>query len=275
MNAVLALALEEFREGLRNRWVVGAIILFATLSLSLAFLGSTPVGELKVSRLAVTVVSLASLSVYLVPLIALALSFDTLVGERERGTLLLLLTYPVARWQVVIGKYLGQVLILGLAIALGYGCAGLVLALVDDETAGGWRAYGAMMASSWLLGCVFAALGCLISALVRQRATAMGLAIGLWLAMVLVYDLAVLGLLMADTEQRLSAPMFSALMTLNPADAYRVFNLTTLDGSALVSGVGTLGAQSSPSAGLLLGSLVIWTILPLLAALFVFRRQEL
>ena len=275
MNAVLALALEEFREGLRNRWVVGAIILFATLSLSLAFLGSTPVGELKVSRLAVTVVSLASLSVYLVPLIALALSFDTLVGERERGTLLLLLTYPVARWQVVIGKYLGQVLILGLAIALGYGCAGLVLALVDDETAGGWRAYGAMMVSSWLLGCVFAALGCLISALVRQRATAMGLAIGLWLAMVLVYDLAVLGLLMADTEQRLSAPMFSAVMTLNPADAYRVFNLTTLDGSALVSGVGTLGAQSSPSAGLLLGSLVIWTILPLLAALFVFRRQEL
>ncbi len=275
MNAVLALALEEFREGLRNRWVVGAIILFATLSLSLAFLGSTPVGELKVSRLAVTVVSLASLSVYLVPLIALALSFDTLVGERERGTLLLLLTYPVARWQVVIGKYLGQVLILGLAIALGYGCAGLVLALVDDETAGGWRAYGAMMVSSWLLGCVFAALGCLISALVRQRATAMGLAIGLWLAMVLVYDLAVLGLLMADTEQRLSAPMFSALMTLNPADAYRVFNLTTLDGSALVSGVGTLGAQSSPSTGLLLGSLVIWTILPLLAALFVFKRQEL
>ena len=275
MNAVLALALEEFREGLRNRWVVGAIILFATLSLSLAFLGSTPVGELKVSRLAVTVVSLASLSVYLVPLIALALSFDTLVGERERGTLLLLLTYPVARWQVVIGKYLGQVLILGLAIALGYGCAGLVLALVDAETAGGWRAYGAMMASSWLLGCVFAALGCLISALVRQRATAMGLAIGLWLAMVLVYDLTVLGLLMADTEQRLSAPMFSALMTLNPADAYRVFNLTTLDGSALVSGVGTLGAQSSPSAGLLLGSLVIWTILPLLAALFVFKRQEL
>jgi Cu-processing system permease protein len=275
MNAVLALALEEFREGLRNRWVVGAIILFATLSLSLAFLGSTPVGELKVSRLAVTVVSLASLSVYLVPLIALALSFDTLVGERERGTLLLLLTYPVARWQVVIGKYLGQVLILGLAIALGYGCAGLVLALVDDETAGGWRAYGAMMVSSWLLGCVFAALGCLISALVRQRATAMGLAIGLWLAMVLVYDLTVLGLLMADTEQRLSAPMFSALMTLNPADAYRVFNLTTLDGSALVSGVGTLGAQSSPSTGLLLGSLVIWTILPLLAALFVFKRQEL
>ncbi len=63
-------------------------------------------------------------------------------------------------------------------------------------------------------------------------------------------------------------------MTLNPADAYRVFNLTTLDGSALVSGLGTLGAQSSPNTGLLLGSLVIWTILPLLAALFVFRRQE-
>ena len=42
-----------------------------------------------------TVVSLASLTVFLVPLIALLLAYDAIVGEAERGTLLLLLAYPV------------------------------------------------------------------------------------------------------------------------------------------------------------------------------------
>jgi Cu-processing system permease protein len=275
MRALLILALEELREGLRNRWVAGAIALFGALSLSLALLGSTPVGELKVSALTVTVVSLASLSVYLVPLIALALSFDTLVGERERGTLLLLLTYPVARWQVVGGKYIGQIVILGLAIALGYGSAGLVLAVSGEGAVEGWPGYAAMMGSSWLLGGVFAALGCLVSVLVRQRSTAIGVAIGLWLAMVLIYDLAVLGLLIADTGQTLPTSLFSALMTINPADAYRVFNLTGANGSGLVSGVVTLDAHASPSTGLLLASLITWIALPLAAAMIAFKRQEL
>ena len=41
------------------------------------------------------VVSLSSLTIFLVPLIALLLSHDAIVGEAERGTLLLLLSYPV------------------------------------------------------------------------------------------------------------------------------------------------------------------------------------
>ena len=59
----------------------------------------------------VSVVSRTSLSVYLLPLIALLLAFDALVGEFERGTMLLLLSYPVARWQVVMGKFSGHTMI--------------------------------------------------------------------------------------------------------------------------------------------------------------------
>ena len=105
IRPILALAAAEFQEGLRNRWVLSSVLLLSVLAFSLALLGTSPIGETRVGALSVTTVSLASLSVYLLPLLALMLSFDALVGEAERGTLNLLLTYPVARWEVIVGKF--------------------------------------------------------------------------------------------------------------------------------------------------------------------------
>ncbi|MGI9436388.1 MAG: ABC transporter permease subunit, partial [Geminicoccaceae bacterium] len=90
MNAVVALAANEFRLGLRNRWVALAILLLGGLALALAMLGTAPAGTSGVDPLTTTSVSLASLSIYLLPWIALLLAHDSIVGEQERGTLLLL-----------------------------------------------------------------------------------------------------------------------------------------------------------------------------------------
>ena len=115
--ALSVLASRELRDGLRNRWVLAVTILLAALALALAFLGSAPVGEVGAAPLEIVVVSLASLSILLVPLIALLLSFDAIVGEAERGTLLLLLAGPVTRWQIVLGKFVGQIAILTAQLA--------------------------------------------------------------------------------------------------------------------------------------------------------------
>ena len=152
MKTVLVLAQGEIREGLRNRWVAASIVALATLAFALSALGTAPTGTVDASALSVSVASLSSLSVYLLPLIALMLSFPALVGELERGTLLLLLTYPVARWQVVVGKFVGHVAILMVAVLLGYGAPGLVTALQGDSGWIGWQSYLAMMGSSVLLG---------------------------------------------------------------------------------------------------------------------------
>ena len=61
------------------------------------------------------------------PLIALLLGFDAIVGETERGTMMLLLTYPLSRKQLVLGKFLGHAAILAFATVLGYGLAGIVV----------------------------------------------------------------------------------------------------------------------------------------------------
>ena len=108
MRQVLIIAGKELRDGMRNRWVLATTVLLAALALTLAFLGAAPTGSVKLSALAVTIVSLSSLSIFLVPLIALLLSYDAIVGEVDRGTMALLLAYPVARWQVVVGKFAGH-----------------------------------------------------------------------------------------------------------------------------------------------------------------------
>jgi len=126
MNApLLIFAGKEFSDGLRNKWVAGATLILTALAFALTLLGSAPTGVLGVKPLAVTVVSLSSLTIFLIPLIALLLGYDAIVGEAERGCLLLILTYPVSRLEIILGKFLGHAGILSFAIIVGYGAAGV------------------------------------------------------------------------------------------------------------------------------------------------------
>ena len=55
MNAVITVARKEIRQAVRNRWVLAATLLLATLALSLAFLGSAPTGTVGVRALDVAI----------------------------------------------------------------------------------------------------------------------------------------------------------------------------------------------------------------------------
>lgn len=274
MTIVWHLAMKEIRDAFRNRWVAATILTLAGLALALALLGSAPVGTIKASALGITVVSLSSLSVYLLPLIALLLAYDALVGELERGSLLLLLSYPVARWQVVLGKFLGHLAVLTLAIVIGYGSAAALVGVLGGADGQAWLAFAALCLSSVLLGAVFLALGYLLSAVCDERAKAAGLAIALWLFLVVLYDLGLLGLLLADKDQILAPPVFAGLLLANPTDAFRVFNMTLFDGARQLSGFAGLGAELLPNRALPLAALGAWVLGALgLASLFFMRRE--
>lgn len=274
MMPIAVVAGQEIRAGLRNRWVLATTGLLAALALSLALLGTAPVGAVDADPLAVVVVSLASLSIFLLPLIAMLLSFDAIVGEQERGTLLLLLAYPLARWQVLVGKFLGHTAILVAATMLGYGAVAAALAMRGGIGADAWAAFAAMVATSILLGAVFVALGCLASVAVRERATAAGLAVGIWLFFVLLYDMLLLGMLVADQGRAVSAAVLDVLLLFNPTDAYRLFNLSGSEAIRLYSGMVGPGEAGRISTVALIAALASWVVLPLAAAIVVFQRRE-
>ena len=276
MRNILLIAAKEIQESLRNWWVLSTTLLLAALALTLTFLGSAPTGTVAVRALDVVIVSLSSLTIFLLPLIALLISHDAIVGEIERGTMLLLLSYPVGRWQVLIGKFAGHLAILAFAIVLGYGAAALALATtgatIDAES---WAAFGTMIGSSILLGASFIAVGYLVSSLVHARGTAAGIAIGIWLLLVLIYDIALLGLLVIDQGRFISAGILNALLLLNPTDVYRMFNLAGSANVSVFSGMAGLADTMTLNPEILLMTLAAWAALPLALAAFVFSRREL
>ena len=73
--------------------------------------------------------------------------------------------------------------------------------------AASWYAFASMLGTSIMLGAVFVAIGYLISSLVRDRGTAAGISVGVWLLMVLVFDMALLGMLVVDQGRIVSAPV--------------------------------------------------------------------
>jgi Cu-processing system permease protein len=210
-----------------------------------------------------------------VPLIALLLSFDAIVGEQERGTLMLLLSYPVARWQVVAGKGLGQVAILAVATVIGYGAAGAALWLKAGVDAQAWRAFAAMVLTSIMLGASFVSIGGLASALVRERATAAGLALGVWLFFVLIYDTALLGVLVADQGRIVDKQVLDVLLLLNPADAYRLFNMTASRSVSVYSGMAGPGDPAALPPAAFIAVLAAWIVVPMALAMVAFRRRPL
>ncbi|MCZ4094218.1 ABC transporter permease [Sinorhizobium psoraleae] len=275
MRNVLTIAGKEIQEGTRNRWVLATTLLMAALALTLTFLGSAPTGTVGVNRLDVVIVSLSSLTIFLVPLIALLLSHDAIVGEMERGTMLLLLSYPIGRREIVFGKFLGHLAILAFATLFGYGVAAIALMATGSQIGPeSWRAFASMIASSILLGAVFAAIGYLTSSLASERTTAGGIAIGIWLFFVLIYDMALLGGLVAAQGQTIPTAVLNALLLANPTDVYRLLNLGSGGASAL-SAMGGVADHTGLSSSVLLAALGLWALAPLGFATVIFSRREL
>lgn len=270
MMRILTIALTELRIALRNRWVAIAIAMMVLFSLVLSGAGSAPTGALGADRLSVVVASLTSLAVYLVPLVALLMSFDAIAGEIERGTLPLLLTYPVTRTQIICGKALAHLGVLALALAAGYGLASVV-ALATDP--GAWQGLPAMWRLFWTslpLGAAFLGFGYALSALARRPSGAAGLAIGVWLVAVVLWDLALLAAVVADNGGSFTTSFLPMALLTNPADAFRLFNLSASQATAAAAGLG--GAADSIPPVWALSGILVWPVLSLAAAVLSFKR---
>ncbi|ASR44214.1 hypothetical protein BEN78_13405 [Xanthomonas citri pv. mangiferaeindicae] len=264
----LAVAGKEFRDRVRNRWVVAVAVVFAAFALLIAYFGGAQGGEVGFRGIAVTVASLTSLAIYLVPLIALLLGFDAIVGERERGTLDLMLSMPLTRAEILVGKYLGLAGALSLATLGGFGAA--LLPLLGRLDGAGVRMYLGFVGSTALLGLAFLSLAVLISTLARERARASGAAIATWFGFVLVFDLALLGVLVVTAGRGASA-WAPYVLLLNPADVFRVLNLYGNDALRGAFGLGTLLPQHWNDPILLCGAMLAWILAPLGLALWRFR----
>lgn len=273
MRVVTAVARDEIHDAMRSMWLLLYAGLFTVLALALSYLGGRNLGSLGFENFSRTTASLLNLCLLLAPLVALVLGSGAIAGERDRGTLTYLLSQPLDRWELLLGKFAGLGLAIALATVAGFGVAGVVIA-----------AYGsAMDVGTYLLFlglvlgliAVMTGLGLVASVLSATRAQALSIAVFIWFIAVFVFDLLLIG--MVSTTSLGGGGLLLALL-LNPVEIVRVLAIIQLEpdlqilgpfGSYLLERVGAGGATA-----ILVAALTAWIALPVSLAAWLFEMRD-
>jgi Cu-processing system permease protein len=271
LGNILILTQKELRDARRNRWFLLYTLAFAGLALALAWLALSGIGSYGLAGFGRTGASLINLVLLIVPLMGLTLGALSLAGERERGTLLYLMTQPVAQIELLLGKFLGLALAVLVTLALGFGLSGLLIAWRGGAAQAG--NYLALVLLAFLLALVSLSLGFLISAAVRKSATAVGLALFLWLVLVFFGDLGLMG---TAVVMQLEIGQLFTLALLNPLQLFKMASILALRSNLEVLGPAGVYAVRTYGSGLMVVLLIIlsaWVILPLSSTYLVFRKR--
>lgn len=266
------LAAAEFRSALRGAFVQGFGLLFTALAVGVALAGLSASGQLLVQGFVRTAASLLTLAVYLLPLLGLILGANAF-GAEDGGTELML-AQPIRRGDIVVGRTLGLALALISVAATGFGVAALlVIAVAGGE---GLLAYLGVATLCTAVGLFGLALGVCIGVLARRRLRAVGGALGGWLLLAVVFDLAVITTLHL-TGSGEPGPWLLGLLLVNPLDGARALGLVTLGADVLLGPTGAamqqlLGGNGGGAA--IVASLLLWSALALGIAGRVYRRRD-
>lgn len=271
LGGTFRFARREFRDAVASKWFLLYTVAFSVLAVGVSFLSLSGVGSHGFAGFGRTAAGLLNLIMLVVPLMALTAGAGSIAGERERGTLLYLLSQPVSRTQVLLGKYLGLAAALICSLCIGFGISGGVLA---------WRAGGVgvekfamLIGFTAMLALAMLSVGLLISVVSRRSSVATGLGLFTWLALVFVSDL---GLMASSVLFKLRVQEIFALALLNPLQSFKMSVIVDMNGSLDV--LGPVGAYASLTLGdslsvLLAAGMVAWAVLPLGLAVLLFVRR--
>jgi Cu-processing system permease protein len=274
-SPLLLCARQELVLAARSRWTQIFAAVFALLSLAVAGSGYVLSGGSGVQDFARTAASLVQLVLLLTPLTALVIGVLALAPER--GSAELLYSQPVARRWILAGRLLGLFAALGAAQAIGLGGAGLLIFSRSGE--GGLAGYALLFAGALVLTAIFLGIAALlVSGGVGRRARALAVALIVWFAAVVLFDVAVLGaasLLPSGAASRLLV----AAVLVNPIDAVRTGALLGIQGTTAfgAASLAFLRLTHGPAgaASLLVLSSVAWLTIPAVLAARRLERADL
>jgi Cu-processing system permease protein len=268
---ITLVAAREFREALRSRWFVLAAGCFLALSLGLSVLGLAGAQRSGLAGFDRTTASLLNLALLFVPLVTLSLGGLGIAGELEDGSLALLLSQPITRFEAYAGKYLGLLAAVSASVLIGFGATGIIIGVVAGG--GNVRGFATLVLLTLLLGAATLGLGTVLSVALRARARVIGAAFAAWLLLVYVSDLGTIGLAIA---RNLGPAQIFLLALLNPVQQARVLGTLALSPRLDVLGpVGIFGLDQFGAVGLpvlLVSVLVATAAIAFTCGYLVFRR---
>lgn len=273
-HPVLLIALQEFKLNRRNKWVASFAGIFAILTFFISYFGMVTSGYSGFQDFARTSTSLINLSGFLIPLFSLLLGVFSFISNKEY--LELMVAQPISRHQVIIGKYLGLLLTLFGATAIGFTIPGILVSLSIGVD--GALSYVMVILFSIFLGIIFIGCAILISQISNRQQIALGIAIGLWIFFEVVYGLIILGSTLYLAPSILKPTLIFGLLG-NPIDIFRVLCLLLVGGPEFFGPAGAtlLKLTGSELIATLTGmmGLILWMVIPLVISLKIFSRQNI
>lgn len=239
----------QWRDAIRSRWLLVYTILFWLATDGLfRFIGS---GDR-------VILGLLNLVLLLVPLVGVILA--TMHVYQSRDYVELMLTQPIHR------KSLFKSLYFGLSLPL---CAGLAAGILNPFAYNGaliehLTSVLMLIAVGWVLTFIFIGLAFTLAYRHDDRVKGIGLALGLWIFLAILYDALVLIALTVFHEYPLQTPAL-VMMMLNPLDLARVLLLLRFDASALMGFTGAVFQSffgSLKGQAIALGVLAVWAVIP-------------
>ena len=135
-----------------------------------------------------TPLDFASIVRMILSLLAILFVFDSISGEKERGTLKLVLSQPVPRHTVLLGKWLGGYITLLFPFSVAFIVGLLVLNIFPfiSLKREDWVRIGMIVVLSLLYISIFISLGLFVSAKTKKASTSVLVSLFLWVVLVLV-----------------------------------------------------------------------------------------
>lgn len=231
MSHLLLTARLDVVESVRARWFLVYALIFGGIIAGFFAFGVTEsrvLGFIGLSRLLVTYIQLA---MAIMPVFILITTVRSLAGDRESGVLEYLLSLPVSLGAWFWGKIAGRYIVVFAPVFLAMLGAALWALVQGIEVPWGMFAYysALLAAMSWC----FLGLGMLISAVARSTDVAQGAAFMVWLALLLLLDLILLGVLI---QGRVAAELVVAIALINPLQVFRTAALMLFDPQLVVFG---------------------------------------
>lgn len=275
-KSVLYIAKKEIMDNIRSRWVIVMSFIFALLTFVVSYFGSFGEGW---QSLGLTIAGMMSLVQFLIPIIALILSYGAIVGEIERGSMSAFLSLPVKRVEIILGKFIGLSSVLGISVLVGFGVAGIIIGINVGEINIG--EYIVFLLTSILLGMVFVCLGLFASSFFKRRSTAMGMSIFLWFFFTMIWSIITSGIAIMVSDDFTSVisegfpNWYYAVEMINPLSAFN--SLVSLNVES-VSSMGQEFLGSYPdfyTTPLLTVILLVWLTVFLVLSVLIFKNRDL
>lgn len=282
-----AVAEKDFRDAIRSRLLMGLTVLFALFAAGAAFFvteidqpGGPLVGEVTTLLL---ISGLVSATAIFIPLVSIAVAYRSLAGERDSGSLKLLLSLPNSRADVVFGKFVGRSAVVSVAVLVGFAVGLVVTAALAEAFSPG--EYLVFVGVSLLFAFVFVAITVGISAFTSSTSRAAYAAFGLFVVFQFLWDVIAQGVVYVLNGFSFEGiqqgdwllDLFDFLVIIDPTTAYQQGTLWVIRLMAEEED----GQQAAADAAFYLQDwfgfvvLAVWVVLPLAVGYLRFESTDL